>query len=49
MGLELSDSPNFVYVLLAGENLVAIVDLRSGDTIRVLPTGKYPLGMALRR
>jgi hypothetical protein len=29
--------------------MVAVVDLRSGDTIRVLPTGKYPLGMAYRR
>jgi YVTN family beta-propeller protein len=49
MGLELSDSPNLVYVLLAGESMVAVVDLRSGDTVRVLPTGKYPLGMAYRR
>ena len=49
MGLELSDSPNLVFVLLAGESMVAVVDLRSGDTIRVLPTGKYPLGMAFRR
>jgi YVTN family beta-propeller protein len=49
MGLELGDSPNLAYVLLSGESMVAIVDLRSGDTIRVLPTGKYPLGLAFRR
>jgi YVTN family beta-propeller protein len=49
MGLELSDSPNFVYALVSGENLVAVVDVRSGETIRVLPTGRYPLGLAVRR
>jgi YVTN family beta-propeller protein len=48
-GVELSDSPNHVFVLVSGENLVAVVDLRNGETIRVIPTGKYPLGMALRR
>jgi DNA-binding beta-propeller fold protein YncE len=49
MGLELSDSPNFAYALVSGENLVAVVDVRSGETIRVLPTGRYPLGLAVRR
>jgi YVTN family beta-propeller protein len=49
MGLELGDSANIAYVLLSGESLVAVVDLRSGDTVRVLPTGRYPMGLAFRR
>ena len=49
MGLEVGESPNLAYVLVSGESLVAVVDLRSGDTVRALPTGKYPLGMAYRR
>ena len=40
---------NVAYALLSGENAVVIVDTRTGDTIRVLPTGRYPLGLALRR
>ena len=49
MGLELSDPPNYAYVAVSGENKIAIVDLRTLDVLRVIPTGKNPLTVAVRR
>jgi YVTN family beta-propeller protein len=50
MGLELSDPPgNYAYVAVSGENNVAIVDLKTLDVLRMIPTGKTPLTVAVRR
>jgi DNA-binding beta-propeller fold protein YncE len=49
MGLELSDPPNYAYVAVSGDNNLAIVDLRTLDIVRLIPTGKTPLTVAVRR